>query len=206
MSIRVGFTGTSSEVPPDQLRALLRVWEQLHDAIELHHGDCIGADAQAHVLWMQKGDRRVVIHPPENPLKRAWCTGGVQLPPAPYLARNRAIVEATDVLCACPHEREGEALRSGVWATVRHARKLRRPVAILRPHGHIDRERWPLDGPLRVDRDEVMLTPGGQSTLWVLLGWLGYDSHEETEPQTNLERETGFEPATPSLGSLCSTN
>jgi hypothetical protein len=94
------------------------------------HGDCVGADAQAHAMAKADGFR-VVIHPPSDDSKRAFCQGDAVLAPPPYLVRNRRIVDASGVLVATPQG--DEELRSGTWSTVRYARKIRRAIKIIAP-------------------------------------------------------------------------
>jgi predicted Rossmann fold nucleotide-binding protein DprA/Smf involved in DNA uptake len=60
--------------------------------------------------------------------------------PDEYLKRNRAIVDGSEILVATPKEEDGEALRSGTWATVRYARKMGRVIYIVRPSGVIEIE------------------------------------------------------------------
>lgn len=126
--MKVGFTGTRKGMSPRQRRQLAAI---LHAVTEIHHGDCVGADEQAHELAVEAGIRRVV-HPPSNPGKRAWCgidDGSTVLPAKPYLARNRDIVDACDVLMAAPYG--PEEVRSGTWSTVRYARKIGKATRIL---------------------------------------------------------------------------
>ena len=59
--------------------------------------------------------------------------------PLPYLERNRAIVDACDILIACPKGMQEEQ-RSGTWATVRYARRRDRPIVIVWPDGTVTRE------------------------------------------------------------------
>jgi hypothetical protein len=99
----------------------------------LHHGDCIGADAQAHEVACSLG-REVTIHPPVNGTIRAWKTSPDIRAARPYLSRYKAIVCETDMLIAAPAEAE-EQRRSGTWATVRFARKLGKPVCVIAPDG-----------------------------------------------------------------------
>jgi hypothetical protein len=106
---------------------------------ELHHGDCIGADAQANDEAEDWGIY-IVIHPPINTTKRANRTGNWYHEPLPYLVRNKNIVNNTDMLIACPGE-DAEQLRSGTWSTVRYARKLGRPIKIVLPDGSIKTEK-----------------------------------------------------------------
>jgi hypothetical protein len=104
----------------------------------LHHGDCVGADAQAHELASLLG-HRVTIHPPNNNRVRAWKTSPDIRAPKAYLTRNKDIVRETDILIAAPAEPE-EQIRSGTWSTVRYARRLGKPVFVILPDGtvHVD--------------------------------------------------------------------
>lgn len=104
----------------------------------IHHGDCIGADAEAHGIARECG-LRVCIHPPVEDARRAWCEGDEMHMRKTYLVRNRDIVDATERLIAAPRT-EVEERRSGTWATVRFARSLNRPIFIVWPNGSLGRE------------------------------------------------------------------
>lgn len=104
----------------------------LEQCKEFHHGDCIGSDAQAHEIAQAFGCK-IVIHPPINPSKRAFCKGEITiLEPRQYLDRNHDIVDACETLIATPKTSE-EELRSGTWATIRYARKTGKNVIVLHP-------------------------------------------------------------------------
>lgn len=130
-----GFTGTQQGMTAEQ-RKVLEAWLGLYKVTEFHHGDCIGADAQAHMLALSK--RLVVcIHPPKDDRKRAFVVDyQFAFPALPYLERNRKIVDETDCLIAAPRQLH-EVLRSGTWSTVRYARKLGREVIVITPDGRI---------------------------------------------------------------------
>jgi hypothetical protein len=103
-----------------------------HEITEFHHGDCVGADAEAHhIAVYHLGVDRVFIHPPINPNRRAFCQSPNILPPEDYLKRDLAIVLATDRLIACPKAGD-PAPRSGTWYTVRRAQERGKPVLILK--------------------------------------------------------------------------
>jgi hypothetical protein len=122
------------------LRALLtNMLAQQAQSLELHHGDCLGADAQAHALATELGVR-TVIHPPKNTSKRAFVCGDEYRLPLHYIARNHRIVDQTEILIAAPKGAK-EEVRSGTWATVRYAALLDRPLLILTPGGGILRSR-----------------------------------------------------------------
>lgn len=135
--MKVGFTGTQVGMTGDQSATVMRYLTS-EGIGEIHHGDCIGADAQAHEI-SRLCKMRVVTHPPDNPSKRAWCEGDASYSPKPYLARNRDIVNNTDYLIATPRG-TAEEVRSGTWATVRYALKAHKLVVIIWPNGQL--EEW----------------------------------------------------------------
>jgi hypothetical protein len=108
---------------------------QRDDEVILHHGDCIGADAQVHDIAISL-DFWVVIHPPMAETQRAWRRGPHVRAPKAALDRNRDIVRESELLIAAPAEAL-EQPGSGTWSTVRYAQKLGRPVQIIMPDGSI---------------------------------------------------------------------
>lgn len=89
----------------------------------VNHGDCIGADAEFHALVKELlPECEVYVYPCIIHKKRAYCKGHFVFPADIPLARNKTIVNCSNELAACPNESE-EKVRSGTWATIRHARK-----------------------------------------------------------------------------------
>jgi len=126
----IGFTGTSKySLTNKQIREVRQLLKQCE---EVHHGDCIGADASFHELAKACG-KRIVIHPPMKDNHRAYKVGDVVHPVKAYLQRNHNIVNAVDLMIACPHT-DVEQLRSGTWATIRYARKVGKALEVL-PRG-----------------------------------------------------------------------
>jgi hypothetical protein len=134
----IGFTGTQDGMTPEQSGNLKKALHALGRYSDFHHGDCMGADAQAHDIAVSM-NYKVILHPPSNSNKRAFCLANEVRKPLEYLDRNTEIVKETEVLIACPKEMT-EQLRSGTWATVRRARKLSRNVIILFPDGSMKKE------------------------------------------------------------------
>lgn len=129
----VGFTGSRLGTTADQRRVLMSELHRL-GATELHHGDCQGADKHAHVIGRQLG-LHIVGHPPKGNGLRAFTQCDEWREPAEFMVRNRTIVVVTQMLIATP---DGpERLRSGTWATVRHARRMQRPWIVISPLGEI---------------------------------------------------------------------
>jgi len=157
--MRVGFTGTQRGMTDAQQRTvfgLLDGWEPWWsvDALPINtsqfrHGDCIGADEQAHHAALTVGIP-IIIHPPTDPKKRAFCKGAVEVKePNDYMTRNQHIVNATAALIATPR-RFLEEVRSGTWATVRRAHKKLHPVELVLPDGsHMSYEQFLTGGVLQ---------------------------------------------------------
>ena len=130
--MRVGVTATQEGLT-DRQRFLVRDQLIALNCTELHHGDCIGGDAEIHEIAWDMGIA-IVIHPPIKTNKRAFCRGAILVhEPYDYLVRNRHIVDATEFLIGCPNTRK-EKLRSGTWSTLRYARKMGKPLIVLGPY------------------------------------------------------------------------
>tara|TARA_Y100000034_G_C6849587_1_gene385266 strand:+ start:817 stop:1242 length:426 start_codon:yes stop_codon:yes gene_type:complete len=135
----VGFTGTQDGLTEKQSANLKEALQTLMRYSDFHHGDCIGADAQAHEIAVSL-NYRIILHPPSNSNKRAFCLAHETRKPIGYLDRNTEIVKETKILIACPKEMT-EQLRSGTWSTVRRAKKFNRNILILFPDGSIKKEK-----------------------------------------------------------------
>lgn len=132
--LRMGFTGSRGGMTPAQK---VGVAEVLKRAAWLHHGDCIGADSEAHDIAVRLGVK-VCVHPPLVPTLRAFRPGNDYRTPKKYLIRNRDIVRETRELVAAPAGPEEENPRSGTWATIRYARDHQRLVTIVWPDGSLE--------------------------------------------------------------------
>ena len=133
----VGFTGTQKGMTAGQAGVVRsHLWKfATEGGLFFHHGDCVGADEQAHAL-SKEFRYAPIIHPPKNPAKRAFCFAPMDdmREPKDYLARNKDIVRESHAMIAAPAEYD-EQLRSGTWSTIRYAEKLGRPVVIVFPDG-----------------------------------------------------------------------
>jgi len=133
--MKIGFTGTQEGMSEKQMAT---VWWLLgRGPGEIHHGDCIGADAQIHEMAKGLG-LKIIVHPPSDPKKRAFCQGYDEIREEKgYLDRNHDIVNETELLLAVPRT-PYEITRSGTWATIRYGRdKPKMDVAIVLPDGSI---------------------------------------------------------------------
>ena len=115
--VSVGMTGSRNGLTAEQRQAAAD-WLLTIQPEWLHHGDCIGADAELDGIAREL-DIQTCVHPPERSDRRAYCEGDVILQPLPYLMRNQGIVAESDILLAFP---DGpEKLRSGTSSTVKYA-------------------------------------------------------------------------------------
>lgn len=136
----LGFTGAQTGMAHEQ-RISVDSFFANTPVSALHHGGCIGADFDAHVIASEIG-LDIVIHPPIDTKKIAQDLDGPTVidvrKPRDYLARNQDIVDDCEHLLAAPSGKE--RVRSGTWATVRRARKAGKPITIIYPDGTIERE------------------------------------------------------------------
>lgn len=129
----VSFTGTRQGMTDEQIESLYKALSS-HAVDEFHHGDCVGADADAHDVAVDLGIP-VAIRPSNLREQRAFCTNCTILAkPMPPLVRNHNLVDDCDLLIATPSG--SEVRRSGTWATIRYAKK-RVATSIIWPDGSV---------------------------------------------------------------------
>ena len=93
MSAQIGFTGTRVGITISQRNVICRIIEKTNPVV-FRHGDCVGADKEAHWVAREFEGLKIVVHPPTDPSYRAYCAGDETCEPKGYLARNR------DIRCA----------------------------------------------------------------------------------------------------------
>jgi hypothetical protein len=135
---KLGFTGTQASMSFQQ-KNVVKAYLLSNNISEVHHGDCIGADADFHdIVRKVKEETKIIIHPPDIDVKRAFKDADKILDAKPYLDRNRDIVNNCDTLLVCPKTFSKE-LRSGTWATYRYALKQKtKLILIIWPNGEME--------------------------------------------------------------------
>lgn len=138
--INVGFTGSRAGMTAKQterftqeLSELKRSFENRH--IVFRHGDCVGADAEAHKIVVDEFLGTTEIFPCNITWARAWCESETIHTPQPPLNRNKIIVDRSTYMFACPSG--AEILRSGTWSTIRYARKNGVWLCVIMPNGEV---------------------------------------------------------------------
>jgi hypothetical protein len=129
----LGFTGTRKGGTQQQLRAMRRLIGKLWPQ-HVHHGDCLGADDQFHLICRELHVPAIILHPPDRGDHRAFCHGDAVWPPKSYLERNRDIVDSSELMLVVPKTAD-EQLRSGTWATFRYAKSLKKKIIVIDPDG-----------------------------------------------------------------------
>ena len=150
VAITVGVTGTRyrEKITPGQTRRLGVLLRKVYDLyyldgeVWLAHGDCVGWDEVCHDVAKEIG-YKIRIFPPSNDVHRANCNGNFYEVPQLYSIRNHDIVRASDYIIGGPKS-DAEQVRSGTWATIRYARKQKKPYTIIYPNGRMEGRNWEL--------------------------------------------------------------
>jgi len=128
--MKVGFTGTREGMNQHQKEQLVLLLSELNPT-EFHHGDCLGADAEAHDIVREFFPQvKIIIHPPNRTYMRAYKQGNEFRQPFEYLVRDRNIVDETEYLIGAPL-RDLEEAKSGTWYTIRYSKKQNKPHRII---------------------------------------------------------------------------
>lgn len=128
----IGFTGTQKGMSSAQSERVEEILKKLNPK-KIVHGDCVGADAQAHDIAEKLG-LEIAVRPCTIRPKRAFKQGNSIADPEDPLERNKKIVEDSDLVIACPKEPKS-TLRAGTWMTIRHAKRTQTPVWVIYPDG-----------------------------------------------------------------------
>jgi hypothetical protein len=132
----IGMTGTRDGMTNAQKDSFLRGLEHFR-AATLHHGDCVGADAEAHEIAAGRG-MAITIHPPKDSRYRAYKReeGDQEMDPLGYFQRNRNIVKASDILFGVPKTKVD--IGGGTWYTIKYGKGSGKPVYIIYPDGFVE--------------------------------------------------------------------
>ena len=132
--MKVGITGTRNGLSDQQL-IFVRTHIPWKEIKEMHTGDCIGVDEQLFHHGAAAGIKQIG-HPPIKDDVRAFCSFDVERELKNYFARNRDIVDESEVLYGFPPTEE-DAGKGGTWYTINYGRKVDKPVYIVTPSGNV---------------------------------------------------------------------
>jgi hypothetical protein len=134
-------------VQEQAFRTVLRLLVAL-GAHTMHNGGAKGWDARAAEHWWRVAGDGIVLHPVGERRRRVCiealtkaANAGVVLPvlevtPANLLQRSHDMVDAADLLLACPGGPED--LTTPEWATIRYAKRTGKAVVIVYPQGQLE--------------------------------------------------------------------
>ena len=128
--MKVGVTGTRSGMNKRQKQEFTELLTELGTG-EFHHGDCVGVDVEAAKIAEKLG-WRTVCHPPVKDELRAYHNSDEIREPKSYFARNRNIVDETDVLFVVPYQ-DSHQSHGGTWYTHDYAKKKDKPLHVIFP-------------------------------------------------------------------------
>ena len=132
--MKIGITGTRSGCTPRQIGILKGIlWSIIKEypESEFHHGDCVGVDVEAACIAKELG-YKVINHPPVYDHLRAFHQSDEIRDPLSYFARNRNIVDETDMLIVIPYQMEWQP-NGGTWYTHDYAKKKQKQIHLILP-------------------------------------------------------------------------
>lgn len=101
--MKIGVTGTRNGATLDQLASIVDFFKTVPANSELHHGDCVGVDVEVALVAREFGVK-TVCHPPTSTSLRGFFDSDSYFPPLGYLARDRKIVDSTELLLVVPFQ------------------------------------------------------------------------------------------------------
>ena len=130
---KIGVTGTRYGMNGKQkenIFSFLAKMKKENEAIQLHHGDCAGVDVEVAAIAKELGFR-IVSHPPIDNDCVKFPADEIR-EPLGHFARNRSIVDETDLLIVVPLQNSHQT-QGGTWYTHDYAVKKKKPVEIFFP-------------------------------------------------------------------------
>jgi len=146
----VGFTGSRAGLTDAQKNTVAQLLKWIKPD-EVHHGECVGADANFHeIVRGVLPQCHIIGHPPLMVTYHASLKGYYREEKRKgYLKRDNDIVDACDILIGCPKigrtfqvvERTAlNPYRGGAWYTINYAQKVGKEIVIVKPDGSIERQ------------------------------------------------------------------
>ena len=143
----IGFTGTRLGITEEQKKSIGGlILGMAVTPDEFHHGDCIGADSDAHDIVRALSKKiKIIIHPPKKEGLRAFKKGDETRQPLGYYERDRNIVKNANMVIAAVKEKDVSVPgNGGTWYTINYALSHYMPVKIILPNGEVKHVEMPL--------------------------------------------------------------
>ena len=134
----IGVTGTRNGMNETQTYNVKKFLHELGPVnFILHHGDCIGVDVEIASI-AEDLNQFTVSHPPVDESLRAFHKSERILTAKTHFARNRDIVDSSDLLIVVPMDNERKS-KGGTWYTYYdYAIKRNVPVKVFYPDGRVE--------------------------------------------------------------------
>lgn len=153
--MKIGLTGSRNGLTKSQRRVALQLLKSIGNrtVAEVHHGDCVGADTELAMMFLERELGTLHAHPATMNAEwdERWRARTkekfpnadiVEYPAKAPNARNADIVDACTVLWAFPSSMDG---KGGTWNTINMAIEAGRPFRIIAPDAddtNTLREEW----------------------------------------------------------------
>lgn len=128
---KIGVTGTRSGMDEEQKNKIREYLSTFSEGSELHHGDCVGVDVEVAEIAKEFGFK-IICHPPIKEELRGYFESDEYRPPLSYFARNRNIVNETDILLVLPYQTSHQN-HGGTWYTHDYAKKVNKETIVIYP-------------------------------------------------------------------------
>lgn len=133
----IGVSGTRkgwTDAQKDKFQAYCLITQSISI---LHHGDCVGVDAQA-CAFAQSLGIHTISHPPINEDHRAHTEGNaIVLQAQKYMQRNRDIVHSVEFMLFVPSDSEMRKT-GGTWLTYHASDQMKMPLMLIWPNGVVE--------------------------------------------------------------------
>jgi hypothetical protein len=132
----IGVTGTRHGLSIAQ-RKWFKDFLEHNSANVLHHGDCVGVDAEVATEFSNQGSY-IIAHPGNSrDAWKAYCpVNDLILTWRENLERNKTLADCSSLMLCFPLT-ETESLQSGTWFTIRYIRKQEIPFFVITPSGSV---------------------------------------------------------------------
>lgn len=138
--INVGITGTRNGMTKAQRETFFQTLEHIvfkYPTIKrFHHGQCIGVDVESAIMAEDDFDLFIISHPPIKEDLIGECFNHEIRPAKSYFARNRDIVDESDLMFVVPLTKEHQN-KGGTWYTHDYALKHEKPTIVINPQGQL---------------------------------------------------------------------
>ena len=153
--MKIGFAGTLEGMTKRQKSAFLKIMRKFkltYDRVDLHIGNCPGADKDAlDIIFENNLAYSISYYPSKEPERTGFNlledfedvskkVRFKEMETKPHFERNRKIIDDVEAVIAVPKQ-EREEKDSETWAAIRYTKILKKRVFTIYPEGNTTK--WP---------------------------------------------------------------